>query len=108
MKPLHYVSTTGVVTSSEDVIREEIDLDDMPLPGDGYSQSKWVAERIVVEARSRGFPVSIYRPGRITGHSRTGVGNNDDLFSRLLKACVQLGQVPELDAAFVTDIVPVD
>jgi amino acid adenylation domain-containing protein/thioester reductase-like protein len=108
VKPLHYVSTTGVVSSTEGVIREEIDLDDMPLPADGYSQSKWVAERIVVEARSRGFPVSIYRPGRITGHSRTGMGNNDDLFSRLLKACVQLGQVPELDAAFVTDIVPVD
>jgi amino acid adenylation domain-containing protein/thioester reductase-like protein len=108
LKPVHYVSTTGVASSGGEVIREEMDLDDMPPPGDGYSQSKWVAERLVREARSRGFPVCIYRPGRITGHSRTGVGNNDDLFSRLLKACVQLGQVPELDDAFVTDIVPVD
>jgi thioester reductase-like protein len=107
-KPVHYVSTTGVASSLGGVLHEDIDLDDMPPPRDGYSQSKWVAERIVVEAKSRGLPVCIYRPGRITGHSRTGVGNNDDLFSRLLKACVQLGQVPELEPDLVTDIVPVD
>jgi amino acid adenylation domain-containing protein/thioester reductase-like protein len=112
VKPLHYVSATSVATPTPDVsssaIGEEIDLDDMGPPKDGYSQSKWVAERIVVEARSRGLPVVIYRPGRISGHSRTGVGNDDDLFSRLLKLCVQLGRVPELEAPVMTDIVPVD
>jgi thioester reductase-like protein len=112
VKPVHYVSTTGVVSSSSGAastaVREDVDLDAIGLPVDGYSQSKWVAERIVVEARARGLPVCIYRPGRVTGHSWTGAGNNDDLFSRLLKVCVRLGQVPELDAPVMTDIVPVD
>lgn len=112
VKPVHYVSSTGVTgagaDSSSSLVLEETDLDDGRLPLDGYSRSKWVAERMVTEARSRGLPVCIYRPGRITGHSLTGVGNDDDLFSRLLKACVQQGQVPVLDADAMTDIVPVD
>ena len=35
----------------------------------GYTQTKWVAERIVTEAMKRNVPVTISRPGRITGHS---------------------------------------
>ncbi len=112
VKPVHYVSTTGVVPWTNDssslVIREELDLDGAPLPTDGYSQSKWVAERIVAEAGARGFPVCIYRPGRISGHSRTGVSNHNDLFSRMLMTCIELGQVPELDTPLLTDLVPVD
>jgi amino acid adenylation domain-containing protein/thioester reductase-like protein len=111
-KLLHYVSTTGVAPApsppSSAVIREEDVLDDTRLPDDGYSRSKWVAERMVVEARSRGLPVSIYRPGRITGHSRTGVSNDGDLFSRILKTCIQLGKVPLLDPSAAIDMVPVD
>jgi len=33
---------------------------------DGYAQSKWVAEKLMMTARSRGIPVCIYRLG-ITG-----------------------------------------
>jgi thioester reductase-like protein len=73
---------------------------------DGYSQSKWVAEKVVMLARSRGIPVAIYRPGGITAHSETGVGNTDDLMSRLLKGCLQLGSVPRMN--MLIDMTPVD
>lgn len=57
------------------------------------AQSKWIAELIVLEARNRGVPVTIFRPGYVTGDSKTGVMNTDDYLVRLLKGCIQLGKV---------------
>jgi thioester reductase-like protein len=112
VKPVHYVSTTGVVPwtneASSRTIPEELDLDGAPLPTDGYSQSKWVAERMVAEAGARGFPVCVYRPGRISGHSVTGVSNPNDLFARVLKVGIESGELPQLASSLVTDLVPVD
>lgn len=31
---------------------------------DGYSQTKWVAERLVTMSQSRGLPATIYRLGK--------------------------------------------
>jgi thioester reductase-like protein len=72
----------------------------------GYQQSKWVAEALVKEARSRGLPVTIHRPGRITGHSRTGEWNHNDLGNILVRGFLQLGVVPDLD--MMVDMSPVD
>ncbi|OAD20502.1 thioester reductase domain-containing protein, partial [Candidatus Thiomargarita nelsonii] len=71
-----------------------------------YAQSKWVAEKLVMQARDRGLPVCIYRPGRITGHTQTGICNTDDFFFRLLKGCIQLGIAPTVDT--MVDVMPVD
>jgi thioester reductase-like protein len=60
----------------------------------GYEQSKWVAEQRVRAAGERGLPVTIYRPSRIVGHSRTGRANVDDLFFRLIRGVVMQGQAP--------------
>jgi myxalamid-type nonribosomal peptide synthetase MxaA len=38
----------------------------------GYSQSKWVSERMVEAAAERGLPVTVWRTAFIAGHSRTG------------------------------------
>ena len=64
--------------AEESLLGEEVEprhYEDLTM---GYSQSKWVAERLVKIAASRGLPVSIYRPGTITGDSRTGISNLDD------------------------------
>ncbi len=112
IKPVHYVSSLGVFplfdSSGEvTVIREDDTLDhDGSLHG-GYLQSKWVADKLMTEARSRGLPICIYRPGLITGHSETGAWNTGDVMSRMLKSWIELEGAPEF-AQDETDMTPVD
>ena len=72
----------------------------------GYSQTKWVSDRLVVQAGLKGLPVTIYRPPLIGGHSQTGAWHQDDLLYRLLKGCLQLGMAP--DVSWELDLVPID
>ena len=48
----------------------------------------------------RGLPISIYRPGRISGHSKTGFCDSNDHIYRIIKGCIQLGTIPNLDIQF--------
>jgi thioester reductase-like protein len=107
-KPFHHVSTTKVFGSSvyERVCTEELLVHGPPPFSSGYAGAKWVAERLVNSAAERGLSVSIYRPGMITGHSQTGVSNENDAFSLLIKACLRLAVAPELRAEF--HLTPVD
>ncbi len=57
-------------------------------------------------AGKRGLPVSIYRPSIVGGHSETGIHNEADFTSTIVKACIQLGEAPLDNNVF--DIVPVD
>ncbi|TIB62058.1 hypothetical protein E3P78_02521 [Wallemia ichthyophaga] len=74
--------------------------------GTGYGQSKWVAEKLLMEATKRGLACTIVRPGYVVGDSESAVTNTDDFLWRLVKGCVQLGQVPNIHN-FV-NMVPVD
>lgn len=107
-KTVHFVSTptvfAGYPVSSN--IREDENLQHGEgIPG-GYNQSKWVAEKLVESARSSGIPSYIYRLGFVGGHSRTGISNSRDLLWSMVKACIQLECVPNLD--IMVDLVPVD
>ncbi|QSQ15457.1 non-ribosomal peptide synthetase [Myxococcus landrumensis] len=107
VKPLHYVSTISVLASGRaEAIREEEPLGPPSSVAGGYSQSKWVAESLVRGASLRGLPVTIYRPGRITGHSQTGAWGAEDLLCRTLQACVRLGSAPQVEA--MIELTPVD
>ena len=46
-----------------------------------------------MQARARGLPVTIYRPGLITGDSQTGLDSAaaGQFFSSLLRGCVEMG-----------------
>lgn len=55
------------------VISEDDPVDSCIGLNGGYAQSKWVAEKLITEARKRGIPCNIYRPGYIGGNSVTGV-----------------------------------
>ncbi|MBT0566972.1 thioester reductase domain-containing protein [Williamsia sp. CHRR-6] len=72
----------------------------------GYRQTKWVAERLVVEAGRRGVPTKIFRPGNVTGSQQTAVGAQDTIINALIKGCVQLGAAFEFDVVLL--LVPVD
>ncbi|MEO0968700.1 MAG: thioester reductase domain-containing protein [Cyanobacteria bacterium J06639_18] len=110
VKPVHFISTLSVVQSftycTNQPVPEENLLDKWEDLYNGYAQSKWVAEKIVAIAQSRGIPISIYRPGMITGNSQTGVHKTQDLLSTLLKTFIQLKSAPKFDV--VWDITPVD
>jgi len=110
VKPVHYVSTLSVFPlidlGGAGVALEEESLENPEMLMDGYSQSKWVAEGRLRAARARGLPVTIYRPGRITGDSRTGKGEPDDPMWKLILQCIQSGLTPAVDVS--VDMTPVD
>ncbi|MBN1489663.1 MAG: amino acid adenylation domain-containing protein, partial [Phycisphaerae bacterium] len=108
-KPVHYVSTSSVFATQElagCVVYEADSPDNIAGLRGGYAQSKWVAEKLVTIAEARGLPVAIYRPGRISGHSRTGASNTDDMMLQLLLGCIRIGAAPDLDME--DDMAPVD
>ncbi|KAF8271296.1 alpha-aminoadipate reductase Lys1p [Lactarius quietus] len=72
----------------------------------GYGQSKWVSEKLLFEAGKRGLNGYIIRPGYIVGDTGTAVTNTDDFIWRLVKGCVQLGLVPDINNTI--NMVPVD
>ena len=60
----------------------------------GYPLAKSVAESICWDVIANGFPLTIYRPGFVLGHSVTGVGNSDDAVHQLMSTCIRLGLYP--------------
>lgn len=74
---------------------------------DGYGQTKWVAEQLVLEAGRRGLPVRILRAGTISGHSATGAANAWDLLTALFVESINLGFAPDVEG-WRAEMTPVD
>ncbi|MDZ8262377.1 amino acid adenylation domain-containing protein [Nostoc sp. ChiQUE01b] len=109
VKPVHFISTIGVAAAAEGsgyIVCEQDNPEHWEAIANGYTQSKWVSEKLVTIARQRGVPVSIYRPGRISGHSQTGVCNANDHTFRMIRGCIELGSVPNHDT--MVNLIPVD
>ena len=106
----YYTSTLSVFGEAENPPGRGFNEDDVLEPGPaltmGYAQSKWVAEQLVRTAGARGCPVMIFRLGAVTGHSRTGAWSTDDFHCRLLKTCIEMGQLPHMVERI--DMTPVD
>ncbi|MFD3506668.1 amino acid adenylation domain-containing protein [Nocardia sp. NPDC058666] len=100
LTPIHYVSTLSVLAGIPQ---------DSGVPGGmlGYAMTKWVAEQLVHAAIARGIPVAIYRPGLITGDSRTGVAPAEDAWWTMLRAMLVLGVAVDVRAIGV-EMAPVD
>ncbi|WP_199197336.1 non-ribosomal peptide synthetase [Chroococcidiopsis sp. CCALA 051] len=110
VKPVHYISTLSVLSANDRAetrnMRELYECDRHHIPSFGYAQTKWVAEKLVATAQHRGIPACIYRLGRISGDSKTGVCNTNDRLYRTIKGIIQLGYAPALDTT--VDMTPVD
>ena len=107
-KPVHYISTLGVFSNT---YQQTLTETEQPQWDDGlvsgYSQSKWVAEQLLITARNRGLPLCIYRPDIVLGHSQTGIINFNDYFlCNVLLTCIQLGVFPSINT--VINFMPVD
>ncbi|WP_199694100.1 thioester reductase domain-containing protein [Sorangium cellulosum] len=110
-KSLHHLSTLSVFPESARAraagkIPEDAEPSEASLPTDGYSQSKWVAERLLSQGRSRGIPVTLYRLGEVMPHSGKGTPNPRGLADVLLQACLRLGL--SFESSIRLDYTPVD
>jgi thioester reductase-like protein len=83
LKPLHYIRYQGapihLYTHSTDAVIPHMERDFAETGDfgeswrelqDGYGQSKWVAEQMVIRSSQRGLPAFIYRLGERT-HAHT-------------------------------------
>src|SRR5271156_1939115 len=105
-KSFNYVSTTFVFGwAVKKVLYETDSNEDMELLDFGYSQSKWVSERVVMDAQRRGLSTRIFRPALVSP-SILGGGNNFDIAVRLVAFMVNHGIA--VDALNQVSFVPAD
>lgn len=109
-KPVHYISTLaifagygffGIRSLNESVLLEHADHLFM-----GYPETKWVSEKMLMNASKRGLPISIYRPHDVTGHAATGVWRTDGFLCSFLKALIELKCAPDINLPL--DFAPID
>jgi L-aminoadipate-semialdehyde dehydrogenase len=120
-KTMSFVSSTAAVEADHyvrlsDSMRQQGKFEGVPETDDlmgsshglktGYGQSKWVAEKLIMTAASRGLRASIVRPGYVVGDSRSATTNTDDFLWRLVKGSEQLGLIPDIHNTI--NMVPVD
>ena len=105
-KEFNYVSTTFVFGwAVKNVLWETDHNQDMELLDFGYSQTKWVAEQVVADARSKGLSTRIFRPALVSP-SVSGGGNNFDIAVRLVAFMINHGI--GVDALNQVSFVPAD
>ncbi len=107
---VHHISTNGVLPNSAEGWDEDamVAINDVPEKLlDGYGQTKWVAEQLILAAAERGLPARIYRPGTISGHSTSGSSNTYDLLNALVVESLQLGYAPNVDGWYA-EMTPAD
>lgn len=107
---LQYISTNGVLPPSDEGWSEDatIDADAAAVQlTDGYGQTKWVAEQLVLEAGRRGLPLRVMRLGTISGHSQTGATNAWDLLNAIIVESLQIGFAPDIEG-WRSEMAPVD
>lgn len=108
LKRVHCVSPAELTQNADPALAGAEDAlgDQPPHLANGYTQSKWVAERIAALALRRGVPVTVYRAARLIGSPECPHWKLGDVISELTRACVQLGAVPEAPAGL--PVSPVD
>jgi thioester reductase-like protein len=90
-KPFHLVSSTFIYGWSTKLVVGESDANaEMGGLDFGYSQTKWVAEQLVLAALRQVLDVRIYRPSLISPTS-AGFGNQEDIIVRLAAFMIQHG-----------------
>lgn len=90
-KAFHLVSSTFIYGWSTLPVVGEWDANEQMSGLDfGYSQTKWVAEQLVLAAQRQGLDVRIYRPSLISPTS-AGFGSQEDILVRLTAFMIEHG-----------------
>ncbi|EDM74616.1 non-ribosomal peptide synthase [Plesiocystis pacifica SIR-1] len=92
--PFNLISTIGIFDTKAQRGEARVLEGDEPDRAEGfrngYGRSKWTAERLVQQARSRGLPVRVFRPGVVSGSTQTGAWQ-PDMVAALLKSFAETG-----------------
>ncbi|MCV7091942.1 thioester reductase domain-containing protein [Mycobacterium interjectum] len=105
-KTFHLVSSTFIYGWSTEPVVGEWDANAKMSGLDfGYSQTKWVAEQLVLAAQRQGLDVRIYRPSLISP-TRAGFGSQDDILVRLTAFMIEHGLA--VDALNQISLLPAD
>lgn len=114
LKAVNFVSTKyvcfGLGERGLELFGEETSMRDPSGLFIGYTQSKWVAEQLFEQARERGVPVTIVRPGQLTAAANGKTVLPDDAFHHLVRMFLALRARPnrgEWEEGAI-DIVPAD
>jgi len=106
--PLHFVSAMGIMVTEFNA-STDLTEDDLPTRlsdlKNGYIKSKWVAESIVQNMQTRGFPASIYRPGLIFS-KKSMITLAGDFIWRVFKTSLAMGKYPDANMNLL--LAPVD
>ena len=99
-KKLHHISSLAIFFSPAILKSEKlIEAYFPPPPPDklsGYGQSKWAAERLILQARMRGVKANIYRAGVIPGDSINGYWSPRDLLTEVTRFSLRWGIISDL------------
>ncbi|KAJ5406907.1 hypothetical protein N7465_008191 [Penicillium sp. CMV-2018d] len=111
---LHFISSVGTVgawTLEMGASIPEVPIGDIAvvLP-QGYGESKYIAERICLEASQRSHvPTSVYRVGQIAGPTTTrGQWNPQEWLPTIIATSKAMGKIPNRLGSTAVDWVPVD
>ncbi|PVH77569.1 acetyl-CoA synthetase-like protein [Cadophora sp. DSE1049] len=117
--PITFISSIGTVTNYSSLYNEpripELPFHDPKIAAEaGYSESKWIAERLLEEAGKRGLRSNILRVGQIAGPVEGGMRemgqwNKSEWFPSLITSSTYLKCVPtELPGHSEVAFIPVD
>ncbi|PXX71771.1 amino acid adenylation domain-containing protein/thioester reductase-like protein [Nocardia tenerifensis] len=104
VKPLMLVSSISVYSwghlfTGKSTMYEDDDIDQnlrAVVTDLGYMRSKWVMEKVAELAEAQGLPVMKFRLGYALCDARTGHAATYQWWPRLVKTCVALGAIPDL------------
>ncbi|MCS5597863.1 MAG: non-ribosomal peptide synthetase [Alphaproteobacteria bacterium] len=111
-KPIHYASTLSVFVSTdqnEGTVYEQDTLENTKTVYGGYGQTKWAAEKFLLNLPSDLCELYIYRLGLITGSTETGVLANHDFLYMFIKGIANIGAIAEgYNPNISVDVTPVN
>ncbi|KAI3325386.1 hypothetical protein HD806DRAFT_521000 [Xylariaceae sp. AK1471] len=128
LSEIHYLSTWSIAhlqawpaskCSEGDIVRAEKELTHfLPPPGNdfGYFKARWVAENLLFQAATRGFPVTITRASVMlaldSAQNSTANPGLDEFTTHMVLGMIKTGVVPRIGTPsqppFAVDIMPID
>lgn len=114
LKAVNFVSSKyvcfGLDNDGIKIYREEAPIPDASGMFIGYTQTKWVAEKLFELAQQRGVPVAFCRPGQISGAAEGDLVLPNDAFHQLVALFIAMRSRPDGRdwADGIIDVLPVD